>query len=66
MTLAADGVAYLHDRGQEGVYTDIEFEANESLAKLMMQATNVDSKLLTSIAAHEVGDHLGLSKPLLT
>jgi hypothetical protein len=56
MTVAADGIAYLHDRSQEGAYNDAEFEANESVAKLMMQTTNLDFRLLATIAVHEVGD----------
>jgi hypothetical protein len=56
MAVATDGVAYLHDRSQEGTYIDAEFEANESVAKLTMQATNLDSRLLTTIAVHEVGN----------
>jgi len=56
MTVAADGVAYLHDRSQEGGYNDTEFEASESVAKLMMQAMNLDSRLLTTITIHEVGN----------
>jgi hypothetical protein len=58
MTLATEGIAYLHDRNQDGPYSDAEFEVNESVSKLMVQATNLDSRLLATISAHEVGGSL--------
>ena len=53
-TIASDGVAYFQDRNPDGTYTDAEFLAYESVAKLMMQSTNVDSQLLTTIVHNEV------------
>lgn len=65
VTITIDGVSYFQDRIPDGSYTDGEFTAYESLAKLMIQATNMDPKLLASVVPNESENSLRMWNFLL-
>ncbi|KAG8829946.1 hypothetical protein FRC17_005740 [Serendipita sp. 399] len=55
LSTASEGLAYLQEYRMEGSYTDFDFTANLGIAKLMMQAINIDSRAMIMITGPENG-----------